>query len=89
MAGLRSSKTAPLHSCPPPIGLFKYIFSPQFLFEILFYFFMIPITGYHFTFPFLFTATNQTISALYTLQFYKEKFPEEIAGRKAIIPFIL
>jgi len=89
MAALRFSKTGPLHSCPPKAGLFKYIFSPHFLFEIIFYFFLIPLSGNHFLFPFLFTATNQTISAIYTFQFYQQKFPEEIGGRKALIPLIL
>lgn len=88
MAALRANPKTPLHTCPPATGLFKYILSPQYLYEILFYLCLIPLTGYHFIYPFIFTAMNQSISAFYTLQFYKDKFPEEVNGRKALIPHI-
>ena len=89
MAALRSSSSGPLHLCPARTGLFRFIMSPQYLFEITFYGFMTPLVGIQFIFPFFFTLANQTGSALYTFRFYKEKFSEEIQGRKAIIPFLL
>jgi 3-oxo-5-alpha-steroid 4-dehydrogenase 3 len=88
MSNLRQSETAPLHTCPPPRGLFCHIMSPQYLYEILLYLFLIPLVGFHFIFPFIFTLVNQSVSAYSTLQFYKQKFPEEVGNRKALIPFI-
>lgn len=89
MARLRDPPNDQHHSCPPRRGLFKYIMSPQMLFEILFYFFLIPLAGFHMMFPFIFTLVNQGISAKLTLNFYMEKFGQDsVAGRKALVPFI-
>lgn len=88
MAELRGSPISPKYSCPKSTGVFKYIMSPQYLFEIMFYLFLIPVVGNHMFFPFLFTLINQSVSAKLTLIFYQDKFPEELKNRKALIPFI-
>jgi len=73
----------------PKGGMFELVCSPHFLFEITFYFSIWILSGPRMIFPFIFTFCNQSVSALWTLSFYRTKFPDEIESRKAIVPFLL
>ena len=73
----------------PRGGLFELVTSPHFTFEILFFFFFWLGTENRMLLPLVFTTSNQVVSALWTFEFYKLKFPDEMESRRAIIPFIL
>ena len=86
MAALRAtSDTIKL----PRGGAFELVTSPHYTFEVFFFVFFWLWTTNRMAFPLLFTLTNQSVSALWTLEFYKSKFPDEIESRRALIPFLL
>jgi len=87
MASLRNDGSVG-HKLPRG-GIFNLVCSPHYTFEILFYFFIWLLTGSRMIFPFIFTLCNQSVSAIWTLKFYRLKFPDEMEDRRALIPFVL
>ncbi|EDW04062.1 polyprenol reductase [Drosophila grimshawi] len=75
----------------PSGGWFDYISSPHMFFEVVMYFCLADLFTPIITWKliFLWVASNQTINALLTHQWYKDSFKDYPKRRHAIIPWLL